>query len=186
MDDVRAVLASRQDRHAEARAKNGRWVLIKILPYQSISEGVSGAVVTLIDVTPRRNAELALARQNDLMMSILEGTPSGVLMVGGRGQITYANREGERLLGLTRSELQGRTYDDPDPGIEAKDGASVDPEDLPFARIQRTGENVRAYRHFITRKNQRTLLEISGSPVKTEDDSVDGAIFSIRAVADES
>lgn len=186
LEDVRRVLATRQEIGAEARTGDGRWVQLKVLPYRSISDGVSGAVVTLIDVTPRRNAELALARQNDLMMSILEGTPSGVVMVGGRGQIVYANKEGERLLGLNRSELQGRTYDDPDFGIESEDGASIDPADLPFARVQRTGDTVRGYRHYVTRGDRRVLLEISGSPVITEDGSVDGAIFSIQSVDSES
>ncbi len=63
LSDVQQVLEQSQAVEREARSADGRWYLIRIIPYNDGRENQGGVVVTLIEVTRRRIAELALERQ---------------------------------------------------------------------------------------------------------------------------
>lgn len=62
LSEVQQVLEQSQSVEREARNADGRWYLIRIIPYNDGREN-QGVVVTLIEVIRRRIAELALERQ---------------------------------------------------------------------------------------------------------------------------
>lgn len=180
LEDVRSVLESGELIEREARSQDGRWYLIRILPYDDGSDRRQGVVLTLIDVTRRRIAELSLERQANLQHQILESTPVAITKVDANGRISYANERAEALLGLQRSELASLTFDAPEFRIMTPDGDPIPSEELPFSQIVGSGRPLVGYEHMIERPDgTRLLLEINGSPVIGDEGDVTGAVFSI-------
>jgi two-component system, chemotaxis family, CheB/CheR fusion protein len=58
--DAGEVLRSQRSADREARHADGRWFLRRLLPHQTESGRVEGVVLTLMDITARKRAELAL------------------------------------------------------------------------------------------------------------------------------
>jgi two-component system CheB/CheR fusion protein len=64
VDDAGRVLKHMTPVEREAEADNGKWYLLRMLPYRSAPQGLGGVAMTLVDITSRKLAELAL-REND-------------------------------------------------------------------------------------------------------------------------
>jgi two-component system CheB/CheR fusion protein len=63
-DDVRRTLDDHAPIEREVAGVGGRWYLTRILPYRTSTQTVDGAVVTLVDITDRKCAELELREAN--------------------------------------------------------------------------------------------------------------------------
>jgi two-component system CheB/CheR fusion protein len=176
---IEEVLRTGRKREEETRAHDGRWYIVRIYPYRRDSDP-EGVVFTLIDITRRRVAELSLERQAQLQTQILESTPSAIVRVNRSGKIVFANERAETLLGLVRTDLETRKYDDPVFKITDAEGNEFPSSELPFAVITRTKEPLLGFRHFVERPDgERVELEINGSPVIDDEGDVSGAVFSI-------
>ena len=179
--DIRSVLQSLTAQTTEIQNGSGVWLQLKLIPYRTDANRVGGIVITLIEIHDRKSAELALVRQHDLLMSILESNPSGITMVDRNGLIVYANRKAERLLGLQKDALSRMRYDASEFNITDGDGNPVPSAELPFQRILRSREPVRDYCHWIERSDGRRIrLQISGNAILDEDNQVEGAVFNIE------
>jgi len=72
----------------------------------------------------------------------LDSLAEGVMLIGLDGIIIDCNVTALRLLGVTRSSMQGRHLSDPLWGAVGEDGAAIAMEDLPASVTLRTGEPV--------------------------------------------
>lgn len=180
--DIREVMRTGKTREVETRNNEGDWYLIKIMPYASESQEMEGSVISLIDITRRKRAELALQRERDLLMRVLNANPSGITMVNADGTITYVNKRAEELLGLTQEELTNLTYNDKEFQIEDLEGNSIPDTELPFQIILSTGAPISDYYHRIRRGENLVTLRIQGSPIYGEDQEIEGAVFNLSEV----
>ena len=90
------------------------------------------------DVTERKRTEEAL-RAHDLSFSrVIETVAEGVLILDLDGYVTFANSSAERILGMSRQEMIGRSHLDPVWGLGTADGRPLPPQERPFARILET------------------------------------------------
>ena len=72
--DARRVLETLEPIEREVSDASARWYLSRILPYRTASNRVEGIVLTLIDITERKMAELALqdsSRHKDEFLAVL-------------------------------------------------------------------------------------------------------------------
>ena len=82
-----------------------------------------------------------------LLQNILETSPVGIVVTDAAGQITFANREAEKILGLEKATITSRGYNDPLWKITDYDGNPFPDEKLPFAIVQKTLQPVYDVRH---------------------------------------
>ena len=75
--------------------------------------------------------------------SLLEALPDGFTLQGADGVIQAANRTAERILGLTREQLMGRTSSDPRWKAIHEDGTPYSGETHPAMVTLRTGRAIR-------------------------------------------
>lgn len=131
----------------------------------------------LLDVTPERLTWRSRELVQRQYKRILYRNPAPIVFVDRNGGITYANPAAERVLGLNRSVIKGRTYDDPQWHITDFDGGSFPAGLLPFQRVKATGESVEGIRHAIRWPDGRTVyLSIDAVPIYDEHDEFDGII----------
>jgi two-component system, cell cycle sensor histidine kinase and response regulator CckA len=148
-----------------------------------IRHGLMAAMFS--DITDRKKLEQDLNAQRVLTDRIMETSPVCIIMADAAGRITFANSTAEKMMGLTKTEITDRIYNDPAWRITAFDGGPFPKEDLPFQQVIKTGRPVFGVRHAIEWPNgRRVLLSINGSPLTGADGKPAGVVFSIDDITD--
>ncbi len=121
VDDCREVLRTLVFKLSEVRSKDGRWYLMRIMPYRTAENVIDGVVVTLVDINPVKVAEKSLLRMSKVY---LDG-PEPMMMLDLSGQIIDLNGEAERVFGWSRQEMIKQPFQMivPESRKETADGA---------------------------------------------------------------
>jgi PAS domain S-box-containing protein/putative nucleotidyltransferase with HDIG domain len=137
------------------------------------------------EIEIKRQAEEALKREQMLLSRIMETSPVGITLVDLEGQITFANSQAEKVLGLTRDELIQRTYNAPDWHITTYNGDPFPNENLPFQRVISTGKPVYSVQHMIAWPDGHCLfLSINGAPILNEKGDIVNVVFTIEDITE--
>lgn len=130
---------------------------------------ISGAINTLVDITPRKSAESQEQQAEQLLGAIVDSSDDAIISKNLDGIITSWNKSAERLFGYTAEEIVGKRVT----MLMPPDRLNEEPEII--SRLKR-GERVD---HFetIRRKKDGTLLDISLtiSPVRDAQGLIVGA-----------
>jgi diguanylate cyclase (GGDEF)-like protein/PAS domain S-box-containing protein len=84
-----------------------RWLDVQLLPHLAADGVLDGAFVLINDITPRREAELALRHSEERLSKFMDASVEGIIFHES-GIITDANLPLQRLVGYGLSELLGR------------------------------------------------------------------------------
>ncbi len=74
MDDLRRVVETEDTFEQEVQDQQGKWLYMRILPYRTKAKKVDGVVLTLIDISPVKQAQEQLAeavRRRDEFLAML-------------------------------------------------------------------------------------------------------------------
>jgi diguanylate cyclase (GGDEF)-like protein/PAS domain S-box-containing protein len=69
-----------------------------------------GVAVTTRDITPRKEAELAMRKNQAELAAVNDASPLGLMRADAAGHCTYVNRTFEFITGLTRQEALGDSW----------------------------------------------------------------------------
>jgi two-component system, chemotaxis family, CheB/CheR fusion protein len=120
---VRTVQQSNQPIEQELLAENGRWYLIRILPYAIAPAVYSGVVLTFVDITEARATKRNLAESRKTTRELSQNIPIGLFLyhVGSDGHIILdsCNPEAERMTGIAQEQWSGRRFEEIWPQAEA-------------------------------------------------------------------
>jgi len=134
-------------------------------------------IIALRTRAERKRAEAALQRERNLIANIMETSPIGITTVDVVGQITFANTQAIKILGLTKAEIVQRTYNSPGWRITDFAGNPFPTEELPFTRVMTTGQAVDDVQHAIEWPDgRRVLLSINAAPLKNEAGQIEGMV----------
>ena len=70
--DAKDVLKTLVSREKEVRGNNGRWYLLRIMPYRTIANVIDGVVITFIDITEQKKTQETLRDALDFSEGIVE------------------------------------------------------------------------------------------------------------------
>ena len=142
----------------------------------SIEEG--SCLYTIRDITDRKERERLFER-------ILETSPVGIAVIERSGEISQANHRAEDILGLERSEIQSRTYDDPEWEIAYEDGSPIPPEEHPVNRVFETGERVVGFKHWVTLPDgSKRWLSSNSAPILNAEGRVEQVVVGLEDITD--
>jgi PAS domain S-box-containing protein len=77
-------------------------------PIHDVNDAVTGGILTLRDITARKNAETVLRESEQNYRDLVQGIDSIVVRVTPEGTITFANRFALDFFGYTETELIGK------------------------------------------------------------------------------
>lgn len=126
-----------------------------------------------------------LASERELVEKIFETSPIATTILDTGGKIIRANERAEEILGLSESDISGRTYNDPEWRIFDTNGDQIPNADLPFARVMATGTSVHNYVHGIERADgDRIWLSINMAPISDDTGDIEFLVAALDDITD--
>ncbi len=172
---------------ADVPIKGGenRFIWAKAVPLKDRNDNIVGAIEAIRDITDRRRAEEALRHERMLLSQIMETSPVGITLVNRDGQITFANQQAVKVLGLTKNEITQRSYNSPEWHITDYEGQPIPSEALPFNQVIITGEPVYGMQHMIRWPNERQVcVSINGAPLLDGFGGIDGVVLTLEDITE--
>ncbi|MCB2195226.1 MAG: PAS domain-containing protein [Bacteroidetes bacterium] len=179
---IQKVLSTLKIVEKEIKIKREYW-LVRILPYRTQNRAIEGVVINFIEITKLKQSQKEHEQERKLLMRILNNSPVAKTMVDKNGQIVFANKQAEKVFGLSVKDITTRKFSDHDWKIRSMDNKEIPEEELPFSLIMKSKDSIHKYKHYITRPdNKKVLLTINGAPMFDTSKKVSGAIFTIELI----
>ena len=141
-DDVALTFNTLRMVEREVRSHDGRYYIVRLLPYRTTEDRIEGAVMTFFDITGRREAEEKLRAGEARMRLVAESTKDYAIITMDRdGRVTSWNRGAERMFGYHETEVTGRNLDFLFLPVERERGAPA--EEMAVARREGRALNER-------------------------------------------
>ncbi|HEX6625630.1 MAG TPA: PAS domain S-box protein, partial [Pyrinomonadaceae bacterium] len=102
--DIETVLDRLQSVEREVGTRDGRFYLMRVVPYRTAEDRIEGVVLNFVDITQLRRAEEA----RFFLASIVESSQDSIITVNFDGIITSWNRAAETLYGYAAAEAMGK------------------------------------------------------------------------------
>jgi diguanylate cyclase (GGDEF)-like protein/PAS domain S-box-containing protein len=141
---------------------DGSWLEIEAVATNMVDDPVlAGHVITVRDVTERREAALALAEAQERFRTAFEQAPIGMALTSLDGQVMRANHELGRILGIDSEDLVGRSI-----------GQFTHPDDVEVTNAElsrlRNGDNdrYRIEKRYLHREGRVVWASVSVSLVR--------------------
>ncbi|VEF10834.1 methylesterase, CheB family/methyltransferase, CheR family/sensor histidine kinase/response regulator [Pseudomonas fluorescens] len=110
-EDAMSVFETLKGIEREIASSDGRWYIVRILPYRSNADQIGGIVLTFIDITSRREAEQELRLSEERMRLVTESTHDyAIIVLNEEGFITDWNDGARNTFGFSRDEAEGRHF----------------------------------------------------------------------------
>ena len=159
------------------RRKDGTTFLVEVVSKHLWFGDEEFHVAFVRDITDRQQSEAAMRASEERLVHILETVPDGITIVNRAGQITYANSGAERLLGLTRSGITDRTYNDAAWKCATIDGQPFPEDQQPFTRVIQSGQPVYGIEQVIEHPDgRRVTLSINAAPLREASGRLTGMV----------
>ncbi len=108
-DDVRHVLDRLQPIEHEVQTVNGKWYLMRVLPYRTGDDRIEGVVLTFLDITSRRAAERRVRMGEERLRLLIDSAVDyAIFTMTTDGLIDSWNAGAQRMFGFSSDEIIGK------------------------------------------------------------------------------
>jgi PAS domain S-box-containing protein len=170
--DVDRVLDRLERVEREVQTRDGRWYLMRLLPYRTAEDRIDGVVLTFVDITQRKLAEEALRRSEERMRLVLESVPEYALItLDADGRIDTWNAGAAAMFGFGDSEAISSS-------LEIIYTAEDRERAVASEEVRRARDTGRAVDERWHKRKNGTRLFVSGalSPVRDGDGAIIGYV----------
>ena len=162
-----------------------RWFLVRMAPYRTADDRISGVVATFIDVTMRRRAEEELRQSREELerqarvFNALSTITDFAYLFDREGRFVFANKPLLDLWDLELEEAVGKNFFDLEyePKLAAKLQRQIE-------EVFTTGEVVRDETTYINPKGKEGYYEYTFSPLRGADGEVQAVVGSTHVITE--
>jgi two-component system, chemotaxis family, CheB/CheR fusion protein len=109
--DSQEVLRTLQPRETEVQRDDGYWYSMRISPYLTAQNVVSGLVMSFLDINEPKKVSESLRETSDYLENLLSHTNAPIIVWNAQLKITRFNRAFERLTGRSADQVLGKKVD---------------------------------------------------------------------------
>lgn len=121
LEDVKEVLQNLGRQEVEMQTTSGKWVLMRVMPYRTLENAIDGVVMTFINITRLKEAELDATFARDYAESIVRTVRHPLIVMDDKFRIVSANKsfydkfkaDSHGTVGKSLFELGNRQWDIP-------------------------------------------------------------------------
>ncbi|MBW6521255.1 MAG: PAS domain S-box protein [Desulfoarculaceae bacterium] len=138
-----------------------------------------------IDITPRKEAEKALAAEREQLAVTLRSIGDGVITTDTRGGIVLLNAAAEELTGWSQDEAQGRPLTEVFNIVHER---TLKPCENPVEKVMTSGQVIGLANHtaLIARDGRERKIADSGAPIRDRKGRIIGVVLVFRDVTEKS
>ena len=111
VDDVHEVLRNLQPKEVEVQRKDGYWFNMRISPYRTAQNVISGLVVSFLDINEQKKATESLRETRDYLDSLFNYASAPIIAWNYSLNITRFNNAFVQLTGRSADEMMGKKID---------------------------------------------------------------------------
>jgi PAS domain S-box-containing protein len=142
-------------------------------------------VAMFLDITERKQMDVALKMEKNLLDSIAQTSPAGIIVLDKNGHLLFVNKRSEEISGLSGSKLKD-LHDALLWNISDFEGHPFPENKLPFNLIQRTKKPVYGVKQAVElQKGKRIYLSVNAAPLFTSNGDFDGMVGVIEDVSEQ-
>lgn len=160
----------------EVQGNNGRWYLIRLTPYRNETFLIDGVVLTFVDITERKQAEMLSVRATLQLSAIIDAIPEYLFMTDLEGNIVYANKLFEQV---NLQVILGKHYS----SIVAVD--TLKEVDSKIKELLETGKTAQAELKVTFLNKEQKLLGATLSLIKNEEGNPHQVLIIARDIQQE-
>jgi two-component system CheB/CheR fusion protein len=109
-DDAREVLRTLVFIQKEVPALDGRWFLVRIMPYRTFDDRIDGLVITFINISEQKRTELKLLESDKKNRILLSATSEVKIVLADDSTVIDLSPEAESYFGKTREECLNKDF----------------------------------------------------------------------------
>jgi len=110
VEDARSVLQTLIPKEIEIPTSGKEWYFVRMLPYRTANNMINGLVITYLDITQQKQAELASQELQRYTEGIVETMREALLILNAGLQVVSANRAFYRMFRQTLDEIKGKSF----------------------------------------------------------------------------
>lgn len=112
VSDAQDILRTLMTKETEVRSINDHWFRVRLMPYRTSQNVISGLVVTFVDVTQSKLAEFQISTTAAYAQSIVDTVRQPLLVLDEQLRVISGNESFFRTFGLIRTDVVGiRIYE---------------------------------------------------------------------------
>jgi two-component system CheB/CheR fusion protein len=110
--DAEQVLEKLQPVEREVATQDGRWYILRLLPYRTGDHKITGVVITFTDIQERKNAEEVLRLKEERLRLLVDSSLDYAIMtMDAQGKFVSWNPAAENIFGYSWAEMAGQPFD---------------------------------------------------------------------------
>jgi two-component system, chemotaxis family, CheB/CheR fusion protein len=109
-EDARGVFERLKPVQREVQGERGEWYLARVLPYRSASDQIQGIVITLVEITQLKQAELALRESEARFRALVTASSQVVWTTDAAGQMIEDSPSWRAFTGQTPEQWRGEGW----------------------------------------------------------------------------
>ncbi len=91
-------------------AKDGRWFLIRIMPYRTLDDRIEGLVITFVNITDLKKTEVKLHETEQINRLLINSSSDIIIELSNDFLITEFNPEAEKFFGKKCEDVMDRNF----------------------------------------------------------------------------
>ncbi|MFA7562069.1 MAG: CheR family methyltransferase, partial [Methanoculleus sp.] len=104
---VRTVLDTLQMQIKRVQAADGKWYLMRVLPYRTAENRIEGVIITFTDTTPLKKMEESLEEARRYAESLIATVHEPLVVLDDSLRVISANRSFYTMFSVTQEETEG-------------------------------------------------------------------------------
>lgn len=151
--------------------------------FSDLGRDLASGLNVLRERAARREAQVALREERDLVARLMETSPVGIFMVQRSGEISFANPRAAEILSLSVERLEQRTFG----SLGFRSPVASNSEDLSpdsiLRQVVEEGHALSDMRVCLAGRDRR--LTISGAPLRSAGEEITGGVFVLQDVTEQ-